>query len=200
MGHSSGATAGEARTESGIANPGVLPTVALPLRPNMEDRTVNEETLKFIRHITADGIVEKDEVWDLGRFLGNNNAARSSWPGDVVWEILEGIFEDNIVDDSEAEDLTQRLQGIEKEIHTRNTPEGGIKVDQEQPFETRELSLPAVAETMEIEAVRPNDPVSTVDLQTQPAPAGIGRKSAKTFLRNQSAASAAAWPLPTNAP
>jgi hypothetical protein len=130
----------------------------------MEDRTVNEETLKFIRHITSDGIVEKDEVWDLGRFLKSDRTARGEWPGNVLWEILGEIFADDVVSDEEAADLTTRMREIEKECHDRTTDAGGEKVEPDELYEEIDLELPAVDLQMEIEPHRPGDAPAKVDL------------------------------------
>ena len=130
----------------------------------MEDRTVNEETLRIIRHITADGIVEKDEVLGLGRYLENYDA-RTTWPGDVLWEILQGVFADGVVDESETEDLTRRLQVIEKECHQRNTPADGPSIALAGQYQVREISLPEVDLTLDVEAPRPGEPLSKVDLR-----------------------------------
>lgn len=146
----------------------------------MEDRTVNEETLRIIRHITADGIVDKDEVWGLGRFL-KDYTARTTWPGNVLWEILEGIFADNVVDDAETEDLTRRLQVIEKECHDRNTPASGLRIPPDDRYQVREISLPEVDLTLEVEAQRPGEPVSQVDLRQHTCTCGDWKKRHQEF-------------------
>jgi len=133
----------------------------------MEDRTVNEETLKFIRHITADGVVEKGEVWALGRFLKSDQDARNEWPGNVLWEILGEIFADDVVDDAEAEDLTRRMREIELECYRRNTPAGAEPDEPDEAYEVIDLKLPPVDLKLEVESDRPGVEPSQVDLQAR---------------------------------
>lgn len=133
----------------------------------MEDRTVNEETLKYIRHITADGVVEKDEVWALGRFLKSDQDARTEWPGNVIWEILGEIFADDVVDDSEAEDLTRRMREIEKECYERNVAGDTEPVELDDAYEVIDLEVPAVDLQLEIESDRPGIDASQVDLNAR---------------------------------
>lgn len=130
----------------------------------MEDRTVNEELVHFLRQITADGIVDKQEIWDLGTLLHVNDDARAEWPGPVLWEILQQIFADNVVSDEEAADLTRRMRGIEKECHDRNAAGAGPD-ELTDGYEVKELFLPAIDLQMEVESSLPGESVAKVDLK-----------------------------------
>jgi len=130
----------------------------------MEERAVHQQTLDFIRHITSDGIVEKDEVWDLGRFLADTNEARVSWPGSAIWDILEDIFADNVVTDEEAESLTQQLRDFEKEIHARNNEGQPAPAASDESYKVHDLVLPKVDLCLDIESHLPNEPDSKVNL------------------------------------
>lgn len=79
------------------------------------DEQPHKGTLRIIRRITADRILERDEVWDLGTYLNECRDARHSWPGAILWETLKSIFEDGIVTDEELEALGQMLSDIENE-------------------------------------------------------------------------------------
>ena len=131
----------------------------------MEERVVHQQTLDFIRHITSDGIVEKDEVWDLGRFLSDTKEARVSWPGNALWKILEDIFADNVVTDEEAESLTKQLVDFEKEIHDRNTEGKPAPAATEEDYAVKELTLPKVDLSLDVESHLPKEPASKVNLQ-----------------------------------
>jgi hypothetical protein len=39
---------------------------------------VNEELVHFLRQITADGVVDKQEIWDLGTFFMSTTTRGSS--------------------------------------------------------------------------------------------------------------------------
>jgi len=70
------------------------------------------ETLRLIRRITADGVLEVDEVYDLAHFLNECRPARKSWPGSVLWETMQSIFDDGEVSQEELEALGDILAGI----------------------------------------------------------------------------------------
>jgi hypothetical protein len=129
----------------------------------MSDNTTNEELIHFLRQITADGIVDKQEIWDLGTFLHVNDDAREQWPGPMISKILQGIFEDKVVTDDEAADLTERLRGIEKECHDRNVTVG-VGIEPSNDYAVSELALPVVEFQAEIEASLPGRAPSRVGL------------------------------------
>lgn len=129
----------------------------------MNEQSLNEELVHFLRQITADGVVDKQEIWDLGTLLHVNDDARNEWPGPVIWGILEQIFSDNVVTDEEARDLTERLREIEKECHARNSA-GDVAEAEPVDYEVRELELPAVDMMMEVESHLPGVVPSKVNL------------------------------------
>ena len=79
------------------------------------DEQPHKGTLRVIRRITADRVLERAEVWDLGNYLNECREARHSWPGTILWETLKSIFEDSVVTDEELEALGQMLSDIENE-------------------------------------------------------------------------------------
>jgi hypothetical protein len=129
----------------------------------MEEPAKNDDLIHFLRQITADGIVDKQEIWDLGTLLQVNDDARTAWPGPVIWEILQQIFADKVVSDEEAEDLTVRLRQIEKECHDRSEAEKA-EILPETNYTVRELELPAIDMRLEIESTLPNESPARVDL------------------------------------
>lgn len=75
-------------------------------------------TLRIIRRITADGMLEMAEVLDLANFLNDCREARHQWPGNIIWETLQSIFEDNEVSAEEMDALGNLLASIEAECAT----------------------------------------------------------------------------------
>jgi hypothetical protein len=75
----------------------------------------NTATLRVIRRITADQILELEEVMDLAGFLNDSRAARHSWPGKVLWKTLESVFEDGEISEEELAAIGSILQDIEHE-------------------------------------------------------------------------------------
>lgn len=75
-------------------------------------------TLRFIRSVTADGILDKTEIWDLASFLNANRDARHEWPGKVLWETLNSVFDDGDVTDEEMAAVGSMLRDIENECGT----------------------------------------------------------------------------------
>lgn len=73
------------------------------------------ETLRMIRRVTADGVLDLDEVYDLAHFLNECREARNSWPGTILWETMQSIFDDGEVTDEEQQALGDILVGIAAE-------------------------------------------------------------------------------------
>lgn len=75
-------------------------------------------TLKVIRRITADEVLEVDEILDLARFLNENREARHAWPGSVLWKTLESVLEDGEISGEEMAALGSILEDIEAECRS----------------------------------------------------------------------------------
>lgn len=73
------------------------------------------ETLRMIRRITSDGVLDMDEVYDLAHFLNECREARKSWPGNILWETMQSIFDDGEVTEEEQQALGDILVGIAAE-------------------------------------------------------------------------------------
>ena len=76
------------------------------------------ETLRLIRRITADGVLDMDEVYDLAHFLNECRDARKAWPGNILWETMQSIFDDGEVTEEEQQALGEILVGIAAESET----------------------------------------------------------------------------------
>jgi hypothetical protein len=77
-----------------------------------------QPTLRFIRRITSDGILEQGEIWDLAAFLNEDREARHTWPGNVLLETLNSVFDDGEVSPEEMAALGSILRDIENECGT----------------------------------------------------------------------------------
>jgi len=75
------------------------------------------ETLRRIRRITADGVLEAEEVAGLAHYLSGDTEARHSWPGTILWPTLESIYEDGFLSDEELAAMGDILVGIITECH-----------------------------------------------------------------------------------
>ncbi|MBL6764014.1 MAG: hypothetical protein ISQ14_03590 [Verrucomicrobiae bacterium] len=84
----------------------------------MEEK-VHLETLRRIRRITADGLLESREVHDLAEYLERHREARAAWPGSILWPTLESIFEDGVLTDEELAVMGDILVGILAECATK---------------------------------------------------------------------------------
>jgi hypothetical protein len=128
----------------------------------MEERELNQDMLRFLRQITSDGVIDREEVWDLGLFLKENEAARNSWPGDSLWDTLEEIFADDAVDADEVAHLENEIHAIELVCHNR-TP-APTEVEAAPELTASAVTLPQVDLQTDIESQVPNKPASKVDL------------------------------------
>jgi len=79
------------------------------------DEEPHRETLRMIRRVTADGLLEFEELCQLGSYLNDNREARHSWPGNILWGTLQSVFEDGQVSAEELEAVGAMLADIEAE-------------------------------------------------------------------------------------
>lgn len=70
------------------------------------------ETLRRIRRITADGVLDAEELRELTAYLLEDDDARAAWPGSLLWPTLESVYEDGVVTDEELAIMGDILVGI----------------------------------------------------------------------------------------
>jgi hypothetical protein len=114
----------------------------------------NLETLRHVRLITEDGVVTADEVMSLGDFLNDNITARKSWPGNVIFELLQQVFKDGRLDPCELKGLAYILRGIELQcagaLGIKEEVDDGLPKHIE--FEAIDLRLPPIDSEITVEA------------------------------------------------
>ena len=94
----------------------------------------HKPTLRLIRQITADDILSVEEVWDLGHFLNDNREARHAWPGTLLWETLQSVFEDGVVSEEELEALGCIIRDIDTEC-------SAVEVEPEDAVSSQSISI-----------------------------------------------------------
>lgn len=82
------------------------------------------ETLRRIRRITADGVLEAEEVAGLADYLSRSDEARGTWPGTILWPTLESIYDDGHLSEEELTVMGDILVGIIAEC--ANKPDLGL--------------------------------------------------------------------------
>ncbi|MGB0582794.1 MAG: hypothetical protein ACPGVU_24175 [Limisphaerales bacterium] len=127
----------------------------------------NLETLRRIRQITEDGVVTEEEVMSMGNFLNENQVARTTWPGNVIFETLKRVFADARLDPHELKALAYILRGIELQCcgalgQLDQIMDDGVP--KLAKFDEMELKLPAINEQMQVSASDGDDRISSVDL------------------------------------
>lgn len=74
----------------------------------------HQATVHFIRQIhSKKGTATKEDLIALARLLGGLKEARTRWPGEAVYHVLEEILEDGHVEDYELEGLSKILAGLD---------------------------------------------------------------------------------------
>lgn len=94
----------------------------------------HKPTLRLIRRITADDVLSVEEVWDLGHFLNDSREARHAWPGTLLWETLQSVFEDGVVSEEELEALGNIIRDIDAEC-------SAVEVEPEEPSANPVISI-----------------------------------------------------------
>ena len=113
----------------------------------------NPDTLRFIRHITEDGILTDEEIWSLGNFLNEHPDAQSNWPGNILFEILQHVFDDGRLDPHEVEAIGYYLRGIELQcsFSTRDdAPASPREYPKDLHFDVIEFRLPVLDNQVEV--------------------------------------------------
>lgn len=73
---------------------------------------LTNQLLGFLKGITADSIVNRQEVMALKALLEENSELIERWPGDLINKRLTDILADDIITDEEARDLYDMLAKI----------------------------------------------------------------------------------------
>ena len=84
----------------------------------LRDRAITE-LLGFAKGIIADGCVSDAEAVGLLQWVDANPQVIAGWPGNVLFDRLQRIFEDGVVDDEEREELRQLLTDLVGEDQAR---------------------------------------------------------------------------------
>lgn len=125
----------------------------------------NPDTLKFIRQITEDGILTDEEVWSLGTFLNDHPDAQSNWPGNILFEILQHVFDDGRLDPHEVEAIGHYLRGIEIQCSfSLSQPEAPLELPDDLKFDVIDFRLPVIEERIEVPPSMEFEKPHTVDL------------------------------------
>lgn len=138
------------------------------------EKQPHQPTLRFIRRITSDGILEKGEIWDLTAFMNEDREARRDWPGNVLWETLTSVFDDGEVSSEEMAALGNILRDIENECGTiladkdefDDTTDSQLKpADPNAASSIQPYHLPKVSRTLTVPDTEAGE--LTLDLSTQ---------------------------------
>ena len=128
----------------------------------------NLETLRKIRAITEDGIVTDEEVMSLGNYLNDNQVARKSWPGNVIFELLKRIFDDARLGPHELKSLAYILRGIELQccgaLGQFDEAMEDDDISANAKFEVIDFKLPAMHWEMQVQPNENLKKLSNVDL------------------------------------
>lgn len=81
--------------------------------------SITVDLLKVCRDITLDGMVSGDEAWELADWLNKHPQSTTRWPGDKLAGILEEVFSDGEIDESELYRFAVGLGEIEREAARR---------------------------------------------------------------------------------
>lgn len=128
--------------------------------------------IEFLRHLTSDGLLTSDEVWDLADFLNNNPAHRKVWPGNILFPLLVSCYEDQLLSSGELAFMAAQISQIERQwsdrlqllsAHQRaiawkrifGPPESDPVIS--VSVSNGELSLPRVSQVLQVESSRGGD-------------------------------------------
>lgn len=92
------------------------PTYATSAGPDFAangGRSIHEGTLDLLRRLPVDQPLRDAEIFRLAEFLNDQREARHSWPGEMLFATLRGIFEDGRISNQEREELGAQMIEIE---------------------------------------------------------------------------------------
>lgn len=134
----------------------------------MDQPFASQGLVQLIRHLTWDGELTSDEVWQLANYLNENGEAAQCWPGNALVPLLQGVWADGEVSEVELMALMQMLQLVEREWSqlTESLPaQEVLPIDVPPPIEA-EFRLPTASLVLEVESSQGDDCYS-VDLTNQ---------------------------------
>ncbi len=95
-------------------------------------KLISDRFIEICRAVTADGVVNADELHYLATWLNENPKAMKCWPGALFVEPLNRFFADGRIDTTEIEAATILLRQVEKEYAESKT-KGQQRTDRESP-------------------------------------------------------------------
>ncbi len=118
------------------------------LQPDVEP---HQETVHFVRSLGGSGEITVKELTLLAYYLNENREARHSWPGELLFQSLAGMFDHRTPSKADRDGFNQDLEEIEREcsrvavVIADEGPE--IALDS---LRVEELPLPVLDKTIEI--------------------------------------------------
>lgn len=83
-----------------------IPQSGKRIKSNHSEETEQLLELKtFLENITADGILENEEIFSLRRWLNINHFLKGNYPFDKAFETIEHVLADGIIDRNELESM-----------------------------------------------------------------------------------------------
>ena len=120
------------------------------IRSYADHLSPDQNTVRFCKFLTQDGVLTEDEVWHLANFLNENKPAREVWPGSVLFGALADVYADGIVTVEEMQGIGNLLIQIELECDKEFgcVEELDTSLQSGPPLLTPQLPVIPIAETV----------------------------------------------------
>jgi hypothetical protein len=75
--------------------------------------SVKNSTIDFVRSLVSEGDLDRDKIASLAKWLKENPEARTCWPGSVLYETIEIVLEDRLIEEDEVQALSNIIKDVE---------------------------------------------------------------------------------------
>ena len=111
--------------------------------------------LKLIEEVAQDGELTHKEIYELAKWINENEAGRKTWPASQFLPLLKDVFADGKIEKSEAEQVGRLIQKVRREW-SREHALAGSELDQSMldnlitKFDVGQPKLPVIENEIEV--------------------------------------------------
>jgi hypothetical protein len=120
------------------------------------------EFFELLEQIVEDGELTYKEIYEVGKWINANKAARTEWPVSEFYQLLKGIFADGKMERSEAVQVARLIQSVRREWARRKASQSAPTV-YELAFDPTTPKIPSIPTRLSIPSESDDDVSYEVD-------------------------------------
>ena len=131
--------------------------------------------LKLIEEVAQDGELTHKEIYELAKWINDNEAGRKTWPASQFLPLLKDVFADGKIERSEAEQVGRLIQKVRREW-AREHALAGSELDQSvldnliTKFDLGQPKLPVIENEIEVKSLSESNALYGSDSANETGP------------------------------